>query len=167
MRVCVVAVPCACSVCAEFVCRACACVLWPCHVRAVVVRAVIRAWLTSAPSWSSTTRDPSALSESRFTLGPRPSDFPLPFDNLPLLDFFSLGGMGSGTGTAERVQPENRRASGRKPRAHAPETPKLLAPPVRRLELVSSLRLLPPTPANVSWISPASSRSRSLHRFTL
>ena len=89
MRVCVVAVPCACSVC---VCS--------------------HSWLTSAPSWSSTTRDPSALSESRFTLGPRPSDFPLPFDNLPLLDFFSLGGMGSGTGTAERVQPENRRAFG-------------------------------------------------------
>ena len=78
------------------------CVQWLC------VQSFVR-WLTSAPSWSSTTRDPSALSESRFTLGPRPSDFPLPFDTLPLLDFFSLGGMGSGTGTAERVQPENRR----------------------------------------------------------
>ena len=81
------------------------CVQWLC------VQSFVR-WLTSAPSWSSTTRDPSALSESRFTLGPRPSDFPLPFDNLPLLDFFSLGGMGSGTGTAERVQPENRRFGG-------------------------------------------------------
>ena len=77
------------------------CVQWLC------VQSFVR-WLTSAPSWSSTTRDPSALSESRFTLGPRPSDFPLPFDTLPLLDFFSLGGMGGGTGTAERVsaQPE-------------------------------------------------------------
>ena len=116
------------------------CVQWLC------VQSFVR-WLTSAPSWSSTTRDPSALSESRFTLGPRPSDFPLPFDNLPLLDFFSLGGMGGGTGTAERVvsAPPLKRRRRKSRTSLCARAFKLVGPPVIRLELVSLLLLLPRT----------------------
>ena len=92
---CTHAVPCACRVCGGCaVCVPCVCSGYALRS----VRAVAAWWLTSAPSWSSTTRDPSALSESRFTLGPRPSGFPFFLDTLPLLaDFFSFGGMGGGS----------------------------------------------------------------------
>ena len=77
VRVCVVAVPCACSVCAEFVCRACACVLWPCHVRAVVVRAVIRAVADLSAVLVQHHERPERT--VRVALHPRPAAVGLPF----------------------------------------------------------------------------------------